>query len=191
MDIETVLDEELGVFSYKGTPLIRVSEVLVKGGLIDPRFFTREGTVRGTAVHDAVFLHLFNDLHFESLHPIVKPFIDCYLMFEEITKFRPLLNLCEKRQIHPFYFYTGRPDLVGFLNGRPAIIDIKTGCAKAARYQTAAYSEFPAFKELFKDKFIDRYDLQLNPVGKLPKLSPHKDPNDWLIFLSALVRARE
>jgi len=165
-----------------------VSDVLVKGGIVDPRFFTELGRVRGTAVHEAVYLHIQNDLCFETLHAVVRPYVEAYLSFEELTGFKPILAFCEKRLINPFYYYTGRLDLLGWLNGKLVVIDLKSGYSKAARYQTAAYSQFPEIIALGHP--IYRFDLQLTDKGKF-KLNPHVDPNDWLIFLNALKAARE
>lgn len=183
---ESVFDEVNGIFRVNGRLVPRVSEILVGGGIVDPTFFTEESRIRGTAVHQAVFLDIFGDLHFASLHDVVKPYIGAWLKFKREVMFRPILPLCEKRQYHPIYDYVGRPDILCWVNGRPAIIDIKSGGAGAAKYQLAAYREFPAVVSYVPDRF----SLQLMRDGRY-SLNRYDDPRDWIEFVRAIGRFRE
>lgn len=179
-------DAEKHEYKIGGAVVASVTQILKAGGIIDGRWYTDESRARGTAVHVACDLYVRNDLDQTSLHPIVKPYFDAFLQFLLDTKFNPMLELCEVPQYNPFFNYCGTPDLVGILNGRPVLIDLKTGDAKqSARYQTAAYAEFPAIKVYSPC----RYDLRLFNDGKY-KLNAHRDSGDFNTFLSCLNVAR-
>lgn len=179
-------DSEKHQYTFNGEVVASVTQILKAGGIIDDRWYTEESRARGTAVHETAFLYLQNDLDFESIHPIVKPYFDAFLKFMADTKFKPMIQLCEVPQYNPFSNYAGTPDMVGILNGRPALVDLKTGDAKqSARYQTAAYADMPAIKVYSPDRF----DLRLFPDGKY-KLNAHRDSSDLNTFLSCLNVAR-
>lgn len=186
MDQKPVFDEVNRIFTLRGKVLLSVTDILVLSGIVDPTFFTEISRIRGTAVHQAVFLDIFGDLHVPGLHPMVRPYIEAWFLFKARTRFRPILSLCEKRFYHPLYGYVGRPDLVGWLNGRPALIDIKSGGAGAAKYQLAAYREFPAIIGYQPDRF----SLSLKADGSY-RLDPYSNPNDWLVFYDALTRVKK
>lgn len=183
---ELTFDEAAHVYRLNGTPLISVTTVLKKAGIVVADFFTEEGRLRGTAVHKAVFYDIHADLHLDSLHPMIRPYVEGWLKFKRETHFRPIKALCEVRHHHPLYFYAGTPDVVGWLNGRPALIDVKTGDATTARFQTAAYREFPKILALQPDRF----DLRLKPDGTY-RLNRHPNHNDILQFWDALKKVRE
>lgn len=179
-------DEVNGIFRVNGKQVPRVSDIMVKGGIVDPTWFTEESRIRGTAVHHAVFLDIFGDLHVESLHPVVRPYLDAWFLFKKLSRFKPIEALCEKRLYQPVYGYVGRPDILGWLNGRPTLIDIKSGGDGAARYQLAAYREFPevlAYQPA-------RFSLCLKKTATF-KLNEWDDPRDWNRFYDALVQTRE
>lgn len=183
---ELVFDEVKGLFIVGGKRVPRVSEILVNGGIVDPKFYTEESRIRGTAVHQAVFLDIFGDLHVDNLHPVVRPYLEAWFLFKRQTNFRPIEALCEKRLYQPIYRYVGKPDIMGFLNGRPVLIDIKSGGDGAAKYQLAAYREFPAILAYQPARF----SLCLKNDGRY-KLNVHEDPRDWLRFLEALTASKQ
>jgi len=180
---EIDFDEAEHIYRVAGRRVISVSQVLVEGGLIDPTWFTEEGKERGIAVHSAVNLDLNDDLHFDSLHPLIKPYVEAWLDAKKYLKIIPYLDLCEKKQYHHIYKYCGRPDIVGHIFGNKTnvVIDVKTGAATTARYQLSAYREFPSIL----CKFPRRFDLRLFKTGKW-SFNEYKDPNDFLIFMDLL-----
>lgn len=179
-------DVEKHLYTLRGRPLVSVTQSLVLGGLVDIKWFTALGRDRGTAVHEAVFYDIFNDLDVASLHEMIRPYIEAWFKFKRDTRFRAIKEFCEFRQFHPLYFYAGTNDIFGMLNGRHAIIDIKTGDAKTAGIQLAAYEHFPRFLSYAPLRF----SLILNRDGTY-KLHRHDDPNDWRIFISNLEKIRE
>lgn len=172
-------------YTLNGQELMSVTTILKEAGLIDDRWFTDESRARGTAVHEAVFYDIHSDLHVESLHKTIQPYVEAWFRFKRDCDFVPKTELCEARMYHPLHGYAGTPDLVGILNGRPVLIDIKTGDCPTARYQTAAYREFPRVRAISPDRF----SLRLFPDGRF-KLSDHKNPNDFHVFLEALQKVK-
>ena len=179
-------DAEKHIYTLNGRQLVSVTQSLVLGGLVDPTWFTDFGRDRGTAVHEAVLYDVQADLDRASVHPAIRGYVDGWFRFLIESRFKPIPKFCERRQFHPLHFYAGTLDLWGLLNARHVIIDVKTGDASTAGYQTAAYSKFPAFMAYNPD----RYSLRLYPDGRY-KLNKHDDPNDWLVFLNNLERIRK
>ena len=166
--------------------VMSVTTILKEAGMIDTQWFTEESRLRGTAVHEAVFYDIHNDLHEDGMHDIIRPYVQAWFKFKNDTDFLPLSSMCEARMYHPIYEYAGTPDLIGRLNGRMVLIDIKTGDCPTARFQTAAYREFPKVRALSPARF----SLRLFNDGKY-KCLQHSDPNDFLVFLDALKKVRE
>lgn len=154
-----------------------VTEVLREQGLIDTTWLTEEGRWRGSAVHRACELDDLDDLDESSVPGGILPYLeahrkfrrDCCAHWEEI----------ERRRTHPIRHYTGKPDRYGKINGRTAVVDLKTGApAPATAIQLAGYAE------LF-DSPVRRYSLELRANGSY-SLREHSDVGDRSVFLGAL-----
>lgn len=176
-------DEERRQFFLGDTELKSVTQILKDAGRIDTRWFDEESRIRGQAVHHGVFLDVDGDLDLDTIHPIVAPYMPGWFDFKAVSRFRPIVELCEKRQFHPVYLYVGKPDLVGLLNGGPAVIDVKTGNSKTAGLQTAAYADFPEIAALGK---VRRFSLTLRRDGKF-RLNEYTSANDLLEFHQCMV----
>lgn len=185
MQAEIKFDPSVNKFTLGGLVLPRVTEIIDSAGLVDKAWFTDEHRLRGQAVHTAVLYDIQNDLDKSSIHESIAGYLRGWFLFKSETNFKPIVDLCEKRHWHPLYKYTGMVDLFGPLNYYPAIIDIKTGNAPTACYQTAAYAEFPAYKGYMPK----RYDLRLFPDGTYT-LKWHRKQDDFLTFLSFLKNYR-
>lgn len=185
MSYDIKFDAERHIYTIGDRTLISVTTAIKNAGLIDVTWFTDEARERGKAVHEAIFLDIFDDLDFDDLHPIIRGYFDGWLKFKHDTGFIPVKHLCERPQYHPEFEYVGMPDLLGRLNGRYAVIDAKTGDASTAPVQTAAYEEFPMIKAFSPDRF----SLRLYKDGKY-KLNRHDSPNDFLVFLDCLKIAK-
>jgi len=174
-------DEDEHQYTLDGEVLVGVSETLVDVGLMDyypPNPFYLE---RGIAVHEACNLYLFGRLDEESVDPIVKPHLEGFKAFLSQHAFTPDEWLCEVPQYHPDWLYAGRPDLVGRLNGRRAVIDIQSGgLGKSKAIQTAAYAEFPNLQPIDA-----RFGLSLPTDGSY-KLVEFKERSDFDIWRAAL-----
>jgi hypothetical protein len=173
-------DNETHTYRLNGTVLKSVTTIIKDAGLIDDRWFTEFSRWRGSAVHEAVFYDIHNDLD-PNIHEQIKPYMEAWFKFKQDTKFQPFKHLCESRQYHPIYKYAGSPDLPGMLNGSPALIDIKTGDCPTAGLQTAAYAMFP---KLMAYSF-KRFSLRLRIDGTY-RLNRHDKVSDKIDFLAAL-----
>ena len=167
-------------FLASGEELPSVTKILKEGGLVPGLpFFTELGRDVGTAVHEAISLDLRHDLDWEALHPMLRPFMRQWADFRAKTGIKFDLSLCEVPQYHPTYRFAGCPDIVGVMNGRNVLIDLKTGTSKSVGPQLAGYEIFPAIKKLSPTRFC----LSLKGNFKLQKYS---DSRDILVFLNAL-----
>lgn len=173
-------DEESHRYFLYGKPLPGVTSVLKDVGFVDDRFYTEEGRIRGQAVHLATHYYDTGVLDPESLHPKIQGYFEAYLRFLRETKFQVVFS--ESRVCHRDFRYAGTNDKVGFLFGRPALVDIKTGdIAFWAAFQLAAYAACYPYP-------LARYGLRLFPDGRY-KLIPFEDKNDFSVFLAALTTA--
>lgn len=179
-------DPDLHAYYLGERRIINVTTALGLGGFPPSQYFTEEGRIRGQSVHDHVFLDIHDDLEEWNLHPLVAGYVAAWFKFRRECRFEPIVPLCEKIQHHPVHDYCGKPDIVCYINGRPAVVDVKTGASSTARYQIAAYAEFPNIAAVGP---LKRFDLRLLPSGNY-RLTPHTDPNDWLKFIDCLKKAR-
>lgn len=124
------------------TELPRVSHVLRAVGLgpdlshVSADDLAR-AQARGAAVHAAVEGIVYGYDADVDLPPEARPYIDAFRRFVVEAGFQPIA--AEILVIHPTWRYQGHPDVVGFLQGRRGILDLKTGDATGAEAQVAAY----------------------------------------------------
>ncbi len=99
---------------------------------------------------------------------------------------KPEIHAVELMVYHTRLRYAGTLDRLLTIDGRLAILDIKTGDAeKSYRMQTAAYLE--AYNEdlIRGEPATARYALHLKPNGKYV-LQEHKNKTDFAAFVAAL-----
>jgi len=159
-----------------------------EGGFVS-QYFTDEARARGDAVHKAIYLDIVDDLHVDSLHPVVAGFFEGWRKCRSEMNLKPVRDLCEKPDMNRLLFFAGKPDLPSMLNGRPVIIDAKTGESSTAKVQLAAYEKLDGIAEFLatskRPGAPTRFDLRLFQNGSY-KLRPHTSPNDWLKFVQCL-----
>ena len=162
------------------TELPRVTDILASVGIIVTSFYDLTGCERGEAVHLLTQYNDLNDLDEESVDPSLAPYLAGWRKFlaEHECKWREI----EIRRDHPVFRYTGKPDRIGTVDGRDAVVDIKSGAKEWwHRYQLSAYS---AFGDNFHyNRIVVRLDVRggyaLDPYGPTP-------PADLNVFLAAL-----
>lgn len=154
-----------------------VTGVLSSSGLVDVRFFTEEGRRRGQLVHEAVNQDVKFG-HYE-IDPVYSGYMFAWERFMRESMFRPIKELCEVPSINLEHEYCGTADLFGLLNGRTALIDVKTGDSTYARWQLAAYENL----EIYKHFHIERFGLLLKPDGDY-RLIQYGDHQDFIEFLA-------
>ena len=172
-------NEERHEYSEGGIIIPNVTTVLKNAGLIDDEYFTEEGRRRGNAVHAATHYYDDGDLDEGSVAQEYLGYLEGYkrFLFEVEPEWDP--DLVERIIHNRECGYIGRLDRGGRMFRRPSILDIKTGQSDDFYVgpQTAAY-ERPL-------RSRDRYTLRLKPNGTY-KLKPHKDPDDFKVFLWGL-----
>ena len=157
--------------------MVSVTELLVKEGFIDTRWFDEYYATRGTYVHKACELLDRDELEEAELDPILAPYVSAWQNFKNESMFKVIEM--ETRLVSTTYQFTGKPDRIGVLNGFPVIIDIKSGAIQAwTALQLAGY-------EILKGSPHKRMGVQLTDEGTY-KITEFKDRQDRGIFLSAL-----
>lgn len=148
-----------------------------------PRDVLQAAADFGTHVHTATELYDHGVLDEEKLDENLVPWLAAWKRFLaetgfEIAGLEQIVYSKSKR-------YAGKLDRVGMLNGKKAIIDIKTptNVSKAAGPQTAGYAQ--AYEEMTGEKVAGRYAVQLKGDGSY-RLIPYKDKNDVHIFNACL-----
>lgn len=167
-------------YFFRGNEIPSVTTIIKRSGLVDERFFNEEGRIRGTAAHEAIHLSVHNILDENNLHEIILPYFIQWKRFMAESKFLPEKKFCEGCYYNSVYRYAGKIDLFGKLNGRWALIEVKTGDDTTAHLQTAAYAAFEPLS-LYTPR---RYCLKLTP--KKYELKQHASNQDFVSFLSLL-----
>lgn len=138
----------------------------------------------GRAVHFACELEDRGQLDEATCAPRVLACVQQWRQFKADTRFHVLAN--EAVVYHPALDYAGRLDRRGRLNGKHAIVEIKTGSPyPVAGPQTAAQAmaaEWAAQCEPIEA----RYSIHLNPDRPRAVLIPHRDPSDRDTFMAML-----
>lgn len=109
-----------------GDVLPSITQMLKAAGLVDDRWFSEESSVRGTAVHQLTAdwdLGAITDL--ESVVSPYKGWLCAHVRGLELV--RPEFEHIEQVFGHPTFRFAGRPDRIGTVNGRPALVEIKSG----------------------------------------------------------------
>lgn len=175
------INEEKRDFRFKGAKVPSVTEIL--SWRFPPNgFWTEEGRVKGTAVHDfALFLAQGNELA-EPPDERIAGKVRGFRKFLEESCFKFVGG--EERLFDPILGYCGKPDLWGSISGRTCLIDVKNGGKlKTHALQLAAYSNLLSQPWL---KPQDRFGLYLKDDGY--SLVKYDDKNDFH-YWNALVLA--
>lgn len=163
----------------KGVVLQSVTQVLSLAGLVDSTWFTEEGRIRGVAVHKACELLARRTLDRSSVCDAIKGYLDAFERFMAESGFK--VTKSEKMVVNAKKGYAGRYDFLGILNGRKAVLDIKSGSMPSwTAEQTAGYAEclgYPA-----------RFGLELRENGTY-SLKEFADPQDFANWNACLIIA--
>jgi len=144
----------------------------------------------GTACHLATALYDQRVLDESVLDDNLKPHLSGWKLFLKDSGFA--IEAIEKIVYSQKYGYCGTIDRVGILNGRRAVIDIKTGqvsptmAIQLSAYLTAYNEEMP-----YAEKAQDRMIVQLKEDGtySLPKKEFYKT-TDFGVFKACLTIAK-
>lgn len=136
---EVEFREEDHSYWVEGVRLPSVTTVLREMGFIDTQYFTEEGRMRGTLVHQLTELSDLGTLDEESVDPRFEGYLYAWREFSKKEGF--IWTEIEKRNYHPTLRFAGTPDRVGICRrGIETTIDIKTGPpAEWHSYQLGGY----------------------------------------------------
>lgn len=163
-----------------GKPLISVTQVLVKVGIIDARWFDEDSAWRGSVIHAVCELDDKGTLKESSIDPLAMPYLDgwreCKLKLG--LKIKP--EMVEKPKYHPILLYAGMPDLAC----TDADFDRKTGAA--ARWHALQLSGYNNLSP--NPRTRRRYTVRLPGNGKyvIKEYPPSEASRDFAVFQSAL-----
>lgn len=149
----------------------------------------------GTQVHTAAHYYDDGGLDWSSVPEISKPYVNAWADFVSTQCFMIDPTQIEKESVGVIngMFYGMKPDRVGLMRGRPAIVDLKIGAPMDHHaIQLAGYAaglphagDPPEIGWLVRFMKWERYRVQLLPSGKF-KLTQFRDPQDVHVFSWAL-----
>lgn len=144
----------------------------------------REKAKLGSAVHTATEFDDSGDLAEESVHAMVRPYLDAWRKFRAETCATVLSS--EQRVFHPLHRYAGTFDCVLEIDGLKYLTEKKATAAipASAGPQTAAYQS-----ALGDMSVTRRAVVQLKPDGTY-RFRELTDPNDLAVFYAALTLHR-
>lgn len=161
--------------------LVSVTAALKAAGLVNDDWFTEEATLRGTYVHEACAMVDDDTLEMSSLDQRVIPYVAAYDCF--LRDMKPEWAYVEHRVCDANRGYAGTLDRLGFLQGKWALVDLKSGGHQAWHGpQTAAYARLVPHATGIKPT---RFGLYLRADGTY-RLEPFTDRNDESVFFAAL-----
>ena len=185
-------DADTHTYRYDGKEVPGVTRVLepISSYAGIPGHILNAAAERGTYVHAACELLVWDSLAWDDLDPECRPYVEAFARFLEQSGVD--LELTEERVYHPALRYAGTADLICRLpkrrKMRRAVVDYKT-CLKlmpAVGPQVAAYQEAQnAGQPKGAEKVADRYGLQLKKDGTY-SLVPYESPNDFNVFRACL-----
>lgn len=178
MSDRLTFDAASHTYYLDGMGVPSVTQILRAMGLIDfsgvPDYYLLAARDRGSKVHRMLHYYDDGDLDEGGLDPALAPYLTAYRRFRADSGFTP--DLIE----HPVYSetwkYAGTLDRTGQMNGRPTLIDFKSGgLDKWVALQTAAYAD------CLEGCYV-RCGLQLRRDGtyRLHQFSDHKDRQIWM-----------
>jgi hypothetical protein len=169
------------------------TQILKGAKLVDTRNYTDEGRERGNRVHREVQREEEGDLRMDDVDEDIRPRVRAYLEFKQDTGF--IAELVEIPMWHEPHRFATTPDLVGRLNGRRVLIDVKSGAVDPWNGLQLAGQDMALGERIFtRDIELDwindtpyaedRFILQLRKDGKY-RLVPFRDPLDYQAFVGA------
>ncbi len=153
------------------------TQLLKAEGVINTEWYTEEGRDNGTRRHLIFHLDDIDDLVEESVDPVDLPYLETYRRFKRENQF--VLIDSETPVFNATYMIACTPDKYCELNGKKALVEIKTGNLEPwTALQTA-------FQSLCIPEPVERYGLKIDERNY--RLFPYRDRTDRNIILSCLV----
>jgi hypothetical protein len=189
-----MFDKADHAYFLDGPQVPSTTGILRDSGLIRldyiPAFILEKARVRGTAVHALVHYLNENDLHWPSVDPRYRGYLDAWIRYREETQLRVLL--CEYRIASRRHRVAGTLDLLAEIDGEGWLIDYATGNPEdvAKDFQTGSYlgmafewaaEDARLANVLARHKRWRRRAIRLRPDGAF-RVSEYTDPRDYARF---------
>lgn len=159
-----------------GKELTSPTELLRAEGAVNTEWYTEEGRDNGTRRHLIFHLDDIDDLVEDSVDHIDLHYLQTYRRFKRENNF--VLITSETPVFNATYMIACTPDKLCTLNGKKALVEIKTGNLEPwTALQTA-------FQSLCFDFPVERYGLKIDERNY--RLFQFSDRNDRSIILSCL-----
>lgn len=164
-------NDETHTYTIDGKGVPGVTEIVNR---ISPGFNVSDAVVsqaarRGTAVHEYCELADYGALEPEQVEPALTGYVNAYLSF--LRDWRPQWAFVEKPLGSETFGFAGTPDRLGFISGRPALVDVKTTSNPDRKAKIKLACQLAGYELLCMDNCpelsdIDCLGLFLKPDGR-------------------------
>ncbi len=161
-----------------GDEIAHITGLLLRSGWVDDRFFTEEGSERGTAVHGMTAQY---DLGSHDVEAFRGQRYVGYLLshVKAVSMIKPTWITIEQPRVHPTLRFGGRPDREAILWGIRSVLEGKSGEPQQADLvQTALQAILVAPWAGLPPEAIARFGLYWRANGKY-RLEEFKDRRDF------------
>lgn len=161
----TSFDEENHIYSVEGIPVPSTTTIIKEAGMMkNLDFYTSGGSGRGTYIHKLTEQYDKGTMDWGQVGEYL-PYVNAYIEFKEKYNLEVLLR--EEKAYNRAYWYAGQMDIVGRVNGKLFVIDIKTGQEEKWHYlQLILYSGLIKWKDEGGESPLKTADLYLKKNGK-------------------------
>lgn len=177
-------------YTVGGVTLPHITGVLQAEGFVDfssvNAAVLERARARGTAAHLACALYDQGRLDWRSIAgSVVENYVLAWEAFLESVPFCANPDFIERPLFHPAFRFAGTPDVGGWWDDVPTVVERKCTfeVAPATQIQTAAQA---LLLDAAGFKVQRRFAVQLKPDGTFTVPVEHRDPSDARVFLGAL-----
>jgi hypothetical protein len=183
-------DEAAHTYTLGGRVIPSVTQVLkqvVDFSMVPPDILERKCAI-GSALHMAIALDHADDLDYDSLDASVLPYFEAWRKFVADMGRGLVVHAAEMPIASATYQYGVTPDIWGSVNGRRAVIELKSTAAihPSVGLQTAAQEMAITECDAWPGgtgQAVDRYALQLQPSGQY-RIHHFKNRGDFAVFIA-------
>lgn len=183
-------DEATHTYTLAGRVIPSVTQILkqvVDFSMVAPDILERKCAI-GSALHMAIALDHADDLDYDSLDASVLPYFEAWRKFVADMGRGLVVHAAEMPIASATYQYGVTPDIWGSVNGRRAVIELKSTAAihPSVGLQTAAQEMAITECDAWPGgtgQAVDRYALQLQPSGQY-RIHHFKNRGDFAVFIA-------
>ncbi len=159
-----------------------IGDILINLDFISKELLEEKADL-GKKIHKTTELYDRGNLNSNSLHPILRNYLNSWIKFRKDFDFEPIE--IELMGFHPLYNYGYRIDRIGMSKKDKVLLDIKSGTKqKSHAIQTAGYKLGHDYGKNKKEQIKKRMTVYLSETSY--EIEPNNNPNDMNVFLAAL-----